>query len=79
MPKTVTKVILRGLRWFGLGLLGLVGLVVAVLMLNWTVVLLTFATMTVELPNGAGVARAFDWNHQPRADLYATRGPSARP
>ncbi len=73
MPKTVTKVILRGLRWLGLGLLGLIGLVVAVLMLNWTVVLLTFATMTVELPNGAVVARAFDWNLHPRADLYASR------
>lgn len=71
MLKTLSTMILRGLRWFGLGLLGLVLLVVAFLMLNWTVVLLTFATMTVELPNGAVVARAFDWNLHPRADLYA--------
>ncbi len=74
MPKTLGTMILRGLRWFGLGLVGLILLVVAVLMLNWTVGLLTFATMTVELPNGAVVARAFDWNLHPRADLYASRG-----
>ncbi len=72
MLQTLGAMILRRLRWFGLGLVGLVLLVVAVLMLNWTVVLLTFATMTVELPNGAVVARAFDWNLHPRADLYAS-------
>ncbi len=52
--------ILRGFRDVGLGLVGLVLLVVALLMLGWTVGLLTYATRTVELPNGAVVARAFD-------------------
>jgi hypothetical protein len=62
----------RGFRDVGLGLVGLVLLVVALLMLGWTVGLLTYATRTVELPNGAVVARAFDWNLRPRADLWAS-------
>lgn len=73
MPKALGATILRGLRLIGLGLTGLVLLFVAFLMLTWTVGLLTYATMTVELPNGAIVARAFDWNFHPRADLYASR------
>lgn len=44
MPKTVTKVILRGFCDVGIGLAGLVLLVGAVLMLTWTVGLLTCAT-----------------------------------
>lgn len=74
MPKTLSKLILRGFCDVGIGLAGLVLLVVAFLVFSWTVGLLTWATMTVELPNGAVVARAFDWNLRPRADLYASVG-----
>ena len=73
MLKTLSTMILRGLRLVGLSLVGLILLLVAFLMLTWTAGLLTYATMTVDLPNGAVVVRAFDWSLHPRVDLYASR------
>ena len=72
MPRTLGKAVLCGLRRLGLGLLGLVLLCVAFLMFAWTVGLLNYATMTVQLQNGAVVTRAFDWKLHPRVDLYAS-------
>lgn len=69
MPRTRIATILRHLRTLVVGLLLLVA---AALILTWVSGLVTWATMTVELPNGAVVARAFDWKLHPRADLYAS-------
>ncbi len=66
MATTISATLLRRLR-------NLVGGAFLVLASIWTINAIRFLTMTVELPNGAVIARSLDPWKGTRADLYATR------